>query len=534
MKSFTTSLLLAAGAASTVYAEHGHHARHQDLHERQLPAYMAKPHPAPSGASSCGCYSYTTTWYGAPTFIPDLRDYTNTTSAGWETVVPEATSTPSASSEAAAYEPSATSEAGTWKPRRKGTSEKESSSDEPESSSHIPTIYGKKASSTSTSCSDEATSSHTPTIYGKKASVTSSWSSVVPSYNKAPGSDKPESSHVPTVYGKKASVTASSAYVAKASSYEKPSAAPSSSSVASSSTAEASSYTAPSSSSTSSSAAPSSTNANNTITPNGDKWAFCYTPYANDGNCKTADAVASDVAGIKAKGFTSIRLYATDCDGPENVGAAAAKEGLKLILGIWVDESGIGSKTDAQVETLTKWGKDQWDLVEMVVAGNEAMFYGYTTAEGLAGFVNDVRSKFRAAGYNGPVGTSEVPGTFIQYADVLCPAVDYAGANIHPFFNTDISAEGAGDFVVKILDNVAKACNYEKEAYNLESGWPSLGSANGMAIPGAEDQKVAIKSIMEKAGGKTAVFSYENDAWKAPGEFGVEQHWGCADLFDSQ
>ena len=53
-----------------------------------------------------------------------------------------------------------------------------------------------------------------------------------------------------------------------------------------------------------------------------------------------------------------------------------------------------------------------------------------------------------------------------------------------------------------------------------------------MAIPGAEDQKVAIKSIMEKAGGKTAVFSYENDSWKAPGQFGVEQHWGCADLFE--
>ena len=168
----------------------------------------------------------------------------------------------------------------------------------------------------------------------------------------------------------------------------------------------------------------------------------------------------------------------------------------------------------------------------MVVAGNEAMFYGYTSAEGLATFVNDVRSKFRAAGYNGPVGTSEVPGTFIEHADVLCPAVDYAAANIHPFFTESISAENAGDFVVKVLDNVSKACNHEKAAYNLESGWPSLGSANGMAVPGAEDQKIAIKSIMEKAGGKTAMFSYENDAWKAPGEFGVEQHWGCADLFE--
>jgi exo-beta-1,3-glucanase (GH17 family) len=490
MKSFATTLVLAASAASTVYAaEHDHaHGRHRQLHERQLPAYMAKPHPAPSGASSCGCYSYTTTWYGAPTFIPDTRDYSNTTSAGWETVVPKATSTPSpSSSEAAPAEVSSSTESSTC-------------TDEPEVT-HTPTVYGKAPEQVATI--KELVSSTAPVI---------SFSTFEASTSAAPSSSEvSSSSEAPSSYA------APSSYVAPAE--------------ASSSSEVPSSYASPSSSSTSSSASPSAT-ASNTITPNGDKWAFCYTPYANDGQCKTAEAVAKDVAGIKAKGFTSVRLYATDCDGPQNVGKAAAEHGLKLILGIWVDASGIGANTDKQVETLTQWGKDQWDLVEMVVAGNEAMFYGYTNAEGLAAFVNDVRSKFRAAGYNGPVGTSEVPGSFIDNAAVLCPAVDYAGANIHPFFTETISADGAGDFVVKVLDNVSAACNHEKEAYNLESGWPSLGSANGLAIPGAEDQKVAIKSILEKAGGKTALFSYENDAWKAPGEFGVEQHWGCADLFE--
>jgi exo-beta-1,3-glucanase (GH17 family) len=387
------------------------------------------------------------------------------------------------------------------------------------------------SSTESTTCTDEPGVTHIPTVYGKapeqvatiKELVSStapviSFSTFEASSSAAPSSSEASSSsEAPSSYAAPSSYEAPSSYVAPAE--------------ASSSSEAPSSYAAPSSSSTSSSASPSAT-ASNTITPNGDKWAFCYTPYANDGQCKTAEAVAKDVAGIKSKGFTSVRLYATDCDGPQNVGKAAAEHGLKLILGIWVDASGIGANTDKQVETLTQWGKDQWDLVEMVVAGNEAMFYGYTNAEGLAAFVNDVRSKFRAAGFNGPVGTSEVPGSFIDNAAVLCPAVDYAGANIHPFFTETVSADGAGDFVVKVLDNVSAACNHEKEAYNLESGWPSLGSANGLAIPGAEDQKVAIKSILEKAGGKTALFSYENDAWKAPGQFGVEQHWGCADLFE--
>jgi len=520
MKSFATTLVLAASAASTVYAaEHGHaHGRHRELHERQLPAYMAKPHPNPSasGSSSCGCYSYTTTWYGAPTFIPDLRDYSsNTTSAGSESVAPKETSTPSASSsQAAPAEPSQTNSTSSFKPRRK-SSETESSTctDEPEAT-HIPTVYGKAPEQVATI--KELVSSTAPVI---------SFSTFEASSSAAPSSSEASSSSAaPSSYEAPSSYAAPSSYVAPVSEAPSSYAAPTSSEAPSS-------YAELSSSSSSTSSSPSAT-ASNTITPNGDKWAFCYTPYANDGQCKTAEAIAKDVAGIKAKGFTSVRLYATDCDGPQNVGKAAAEQGLKLILGIWVDASGIGANTDKQVETLTQWGKDQWDLVEMVVAGNEAMFYGYTNAEGLAAFVNDVRSKFRAAGYNGPVGTSEVPGSFIDNAAVLCPAVDYAGANIHPFFTETVSADGAGDFVVKVLDNVSAACNHEKEAYNLESGWPSLGSANGMAIPGAEDQKIAIKSIMEKAGGKTAVFSYENDSWKAPGEFGVEQHWGCADLFE--
>jgi exo-beta-1,3-glucanase (GH17 family) len=495
MKTFA-SLLFAAGVASTAYADHGIHARHQDLHERQLPAYMGKPHPPPPGqtAPDCGCYSYTTTWYGAPTLIPDLRKYTSTTSDGWETIAPVETGTPSSSEK----EPVATTTS--FQPRRKNSS----------------STLSKVSSSSSSTCTDEATSSPSPPSYAKKTPVSSSTTPVVSS-----------STVEVKQYVAASSMAATSSYMSF-STYASPSSkAPHSSSIASYSS-EIASY---SSSTTSSSASPSAT-ANNTISPNGDKWAFCYTPFADNGDCKTAEAVNKDIADIKAKGFTTVRLYATDCEGPQNVGAAAAEHGMKMILGIYVDETGIGSNTDAQVATLTKWGSDKWDLVEMVVAGNEAMFYGYTTAEGLAGFVNDVRSKFRAAGYQGPVGTSEVPGTFTTYADILCPAVDYAAANIHPFFNAEVAAKDAGDFVATQLDTIAKACGYKKEAYNLESGWPSLGSANGLAVPSVEDQKTAIASIMEKAGNKTAMFSYENDSWKAPGEHGVEQYWGCGSLFE--
>lgn len=241
--------------------------------------------------------------------------------------------------------------------------------------------------------------------------------------------------------------------------------------------------------------------------------------------------MSSDIASIAAKGFTTIRLYATDCNGPETVGAACAEHGLKVILGIYIDGSGIGGNTNEQVSDLISWGSGQWDLVEMVVFGNEAIFNGYTTASALASALGEVKGRFSAAGYTGPVTTTEPLGTIQENSNTICGAVDVIAANIHPFFNTAIDASMAGDFVSSQLDDLSDACGGQLEAYNLETGWPSHGLANGLAIPGLTDQKTAIESILSAAGSRSVMFSYENDQWKEPGDLDVEQFWGCADLF---
>lgn len=256
-----------------------------------------------------------------------------------------------------------------------------------------------------------------------------------------------------------------------------------------------------------------------------------YTPYTSSGQCKSASDVASDIASIKSKGFTTVRLYATDCSGVENVGSACKSNGLKMIMGIYIDASGL-SNGYAQISELTSWGQSNgWDNVEMVVAGNEAIFNGYCTASELAGFLGDVKSKFSAAGFTGPVTTTETLGVIQENSDVICAAVDVIAANIHPFFNADITATGAGDFVSSQLSLLSDACGGSKEAYNLETGWPSAGDANGAAVPGVANQQIAVDAIVAAAGSKSAIFSFENDDWKSPGDLGVEQFWGCASLF---
>lgn len=267
---------------------------------------------------------------------------------------------------------------------------------------------------------------------------------------------------------------------------------------------------------------------NGPIVNNGDKWGMTYTPYTKDGQCKTADEVDADIAKIKSYGFTTVRLYATDCSGLINVGASTKKYDLKIILGVFVDKKGLQASW-SQVDEIAAWGKSGgWDNVVMVVVGNEAVFNGYCAAQELADYVTKVKGYLAENGYGGWTTTTE-PVYIIEQNTCLCGAVDVAAANVQPFFTSSIGAASAGDFVLGQLAQVEAACG--KTAYNLECGWPSSGSANGAAVPSKEDQKTAILDIIAKAGKKTCIFSFEDDAWKDGGEFGVEKSWGCGDVF---
>ncbi|OBT76219.1 hypothetical protein VF21_05012 [Pseudogymnoascus sp. 05NY08] len=264
---------------------------------------------------------------------------------------------------------------------------------------------------------------------------------------------------------------------------------------------------------------------------NGDQWAITYTPYDKAGACKDASAVLKDLKDIASKGFTAVRLYSadkTDCNGLENVSAGCEAHGLQLIVGVYIKETGIeGAKP--QITSLSTFTR--WDLVVLVVIGNESIFNGVCSAEELAAFITSSKQVFQGAGYTGPVTTTETLNVLQQHKDVLCQAIDVVGANIHPFFNSATKAEDAGPFVKGQLDIVDQLCP-GKTGINLETGWPSAGNCNGEACPGPFKQAAAIKSIRKAAGGKSVVFSYHNDDWKNLGQFDCERSWGISSLFD--
>ncbi|CAL8575108.1 hypothetical protein XPA_001051 [Xanthoria parietina] len=264
----------------------------------------------------------------------------------------------------------------------------------------------------------------------------------------------------------------------------------------------------------------------------GSHWAMTYSPYTASGDCKSSSEIATDVAAIAAKAFSSLRLYSTDCNGLSAVATAAQSHNLNLILGVYISNGGI-SIARPQIAEIVSWANSNghWKGVEMIVVGNEAVFNNFASASELARFVSEARSAFKSAGYDGPVTLTETVDILAKNADVLCPASDIAAANIHPFFNGKVTASGAGEFVASQLELLAQTCP-GKEVYNLETGWPSKGSANGVAVPGSWEQKAAVEGIRKMAGGKSTFFSFVDDEWKEEGEWGVERSWGCSQLFD--
>ncbi|KAB2106609.1 hypothetical protein AG0111_0g4931 [Alternaria gaisen] len=272
------------------------------------------------------------------------------------------------------------------------------------------------------------------------------------------------------------------------------------------------------------------------IKTNGDKWAITYTPYANSGDCKTADEIATDIKKISELGFTTIRSYSTDCGVFEHVVPECQKYGLKVIYGIFLEAGGKGGRgpfssyANDQLKDITDNAPK--DSVAMVIVGNECLFNGNCDVNELGSYIDYVREQLVSSGYEGvAVTTTETVGSWEEHGAALCDHIDVFTVQVHPYFTQSVSAEEAGDFAAQQLEQAAKVCPEAaaKGKYISEIGWPSAGQSNGKAVAGVEQQKTAMKKIMEKVGSEACLFSYQNDGWKEPGNLDVEQNFGCVD-----
>ncbi|KAJ4295844.1 hypothetical protein N0V88_004546 [Collariella sp. IMI 366227] len=264
---------------------------------------------------------------------------------------------------------------------------------------------------------------------------------------------------------------------------------------------------------------------------NGKLWAMTYTPFTPGGDCKGAAEVMEDIALIAQAGFTTLRVYSTDCDTLPSVGAAARAHGLRMIIGIFIGRPGCDNDSPSvaeQIDALKEWS--QWDLVDLCVVANEALFNNYCSVGELTALIQRTKSELGSVGYSGPFTTTDIVSSWTDNdMSSVCSVIDVVATNAHAYFNSATAPQDAGKFVAGQLAIVEKVCG--KPGYVMETGWPTAGNCNGVACAGPDQQYTAISSIQSEVGNKVVFFSFRDDPWKKPGDCNCEQSWGCGSVF---
>jgi exo-beta-1,3-glucanase (GH17 family) len=250
-----------------------------------------------------------------------------------------------------------------------------------------------------------------------------------------------------------------------------------------------------------------------------------YTAYRADHGCKSASDIKDDFEDINGL-YSVVRIYGTDCDQVPHVYAAAKPQGIKLFLGIW-DINDVDNEADKIISAIN----GDWDMVHTVSVGNELVNNGQASTGQVVGAVNQARTLLRAAGYPGPVVAVD---TFIatEANPDLCNESDYCAVNAHAFFDSTISADEAGKWLQSTVQRIKSViASPHQRIVITETGWPTNGVSNGLAVPGISEQKAALDSIKEAFAdnpGDIVLFSAFNDMWKTESmaTFNADQWWG--------
>lgn len=230
----------------------------------------------------------------------------------------------------------------------------------------------------------------------------------------------------------------------------------------------------------------------------------------------------ADILSVARKGFRNVRVYSTECNTLEVLGEACKAYGIKMIIGVFF--KGSTSSGDTDLEKIISWSR--WELVELVVIGNESIFSGLDAHE-VASYIASAKDKLHAAGCTATITTAETVNIYESHGPTVCPVLDAIGVNIQPYFDGGRSGMDSGLFVLSQIDLVKNVCP-GKDVLVLEAGWPSAGGSNSKAMATHEEQKAAIRSIRNVADLFTSFFTWENDGWKAED---IERNFGCGHLF---
>lgn len=208
-------------------------------------------------------------------------------------------------------------------------------------------------------------------------------------------------------------------------------------------------------------------------------------------------------------------------EGNELTPRIAAENGLKTMVGVWLDEDREKNETElANAIEVARAGH-----ADILAVGNEVLLRGELSEDELLEYIHRVQQAVPDV----PVGYVDAYFKFVDHPRVTA-ACDVLLANCYPFWE-GCPAEHALLYMKDMYRRVVNIAG-GKRVIISETGWPNIGTATGGAVPSYRN---AVKYFIdtfrwaEEDGIEIFYFSSFDEAWKVAAEGDVGAYWGLWD-----
>ncbi|EKV19122.1 GPI-anchored cell wall beta-1,3-endoglucanase EglC [Penicillium digitatum] len=272
---------------------------------------------------------------------------------------------------------------------------------------------------------------------------------------------------------------------------------------------------------------------------------FNYGATKVDGSVKvqadfeTEFSTAKNLVGTD-NAFTSARLYTMiqggTTNGPIEAIPAAIKEKTTLLLGLWASGGDMANEIAALKTAISTYGNAFTDLVVGISVGSEDLYRNSVTGvkanaglgaqpTELVDYIHQVRSAISGTSLSGaPIGHVDTWNSWTNGSNsAVVEAVDWLGFDGYPYYeNTDPnSVEDAKALFNRGVERT-KAIAGGKEVWITETGWPTTGSTQNLAVASVANAKKYWDEVACPLLGVTNTWWYIlDDAGTTAPSFGV-------------
>jgi exo-beta-1,3-glucanase (GH17 family) len=204
---------------------------------------------------------------------------------------------------------------------------------------------------------------------------------------------------------------------------------------------------------------------------------------------------------------------------------AAAKRGMKVLLGIWIGSE--DKRNRIEIEAALRVAAKHPEAVRAIVVGNEVLLRREMTGQRLAGIIREVKKRTRL-----PVAYADV-FDFWERHPAVAEAADLMLIHVLPYWD-DPAPTSMAEVQAQVRGVVARARSaFPKARIEIgEIGWPSAGRTRGEGVPSRVNQARFLREFAAQArdlGMPYNVVEAVDQPWKRAPEGTVGGFWGVLD-----